>query len=146
VPLNTRELPVAGRMLHKMKHDLTGTLLMADGNYDSHVLHKYIACRGGFLITRSRGRAKHPVTRRQMGSARRLLIDLWDRSPKLMERVYHHRKQIERCFGNLACIPNLLNNLPKFVRGLPRVRRHVGAKTCLHHAHRQAKNAILVGL
>jgi len=140
MPLNTHELPVARQMLEAFAHDLTGTLVMADGNYDAHVLHKQIARRGGFLITHPRGKAKHPVTRRQMGPSRRLMIDLWDRCPELMERVYQHRKQIERCFGNMACTPGLLTSLPKFVRGLPRVRRFVGAKICLYHAHRMAKS------
>jgi Transposase DDE domain len=119
-------------------HDLNGILIFADGNYDAHVLHKDVARRGAFLITRPRGRAKHPVTRRQMGRSRRLLIDLWDRAPKLMKRVYHHRKQIERRFGNLSCTPGLLTSLPKFVRGIRRVRRFVGAKICLYHPHRMA--------
>ena len=48
-------------------------------------------------------------------------------------------RHVERRFGNLASIPGLLGALPKFVRGLPRVRRHVGAKICLYHAHRIAK-------
>lgn len=138
--LNTHELPVARQMLETLPHDLSGVLVMADGNYDAHVLHKQVARRGGFLITRPRGRAKHPVTRRQMGRSRRLMIDLWDRCPKLMKRVYHYRKQIERRFGNLSCTPGLLTSLPKFVRGLPRVRRFVGAKICLYHSHRIAKS------
>ena len=142
MPLNTHEMHVAGQMLTTgLRHDLNGVLVMADGNYDAHVFHKLVARRGGFLITRPRGRAKHPVTRRQMGPSRRLLIDLWDRHPRLMARVYQHRKHVERRFGNLASIPGLLGALPKFVRGLPRVRRHVGAKICLYHAHRLAKTA-----
>jgi len=140
LPLNTHEMPVARQMLAAFPHDLTGTLVMADGNYDAHVLHKQVARRGGFLITHPRGRARHPVTRRQMGHSRRLLIDLWDRCPQLMHRVYQHRKHIERRLGNLACTPGLLTSLPKFVRGLPRVRRFVGAKICLYHAHRMAKS------
>lgn len=140
MPLNTHEMPVARQMLAAIDHDLDGTLVMADGNYDAHVLHKQVARRGGFLITHLRGRAKHPVTRRQMGRSRRLLIDLWDRCPRLMKQVYRHRQQIERRFGNLACTPGLLTSLPKFVRGLPRVRRFVGAKICLYHAHRLAKS------
>ncbi len=142
MPLNTHEMPVAQQMLAVFPHDLTGTLVMADTNYDAHVLHKQVTRRGGFLITRTRGRAKHPVTRRQMGPSRRLLIDLWDQCPKLMKRVYHYRKHIERRFGNLACTPGLLTSLPKFVRGLPRVRRFVGAKICLYHAHRAAIKGI----
>jgi hypothetical protein len=140
LPLNMHEMPVARQMLAALPHDLAGTLVMADGNYDAHVLHKQVARRGGFLITHPRGRARHPVTRRQMGHSRRLLIDLWDRCPQLMQRVYQHRKHIERRLGNLACTPGLLTSLPKFVRGLPRVRRFVGAKICLYHAHRLAKS------
>jgi hypothetical protein len=137
--LNCHELPVAMVMLARLPFSLQGTLVMADGNYDSHVLHKYIDHRGGFLITRPRGRAKHPVTLRQMGRARRHLLRLWTTCPKTVQAVYHYRKGIERCFGNLACIAGLLGNLPKWVRGLARVRRYVGAKVCLYHAHRIAK-------
>ena len=138
-PLNAHEPPVARRLLAALPLDLAGVLVMADGNYDAHDLHKQLDARGAFLVTRPRGRAKHPVTRRQMGRSRRALIDLWDRCPALMDRVYRHRRQIERRFGNLSCTPGLLTGLPKFVRGLPRVRRFVGAKICLYHAHRMAK-------
>lgn len=141
MPLNTHELPVAQQMLAAIPHDLAGALVMADGNYDSHDLSKQVSSRGGFLITHPRGRAKHPVTRKQMGPARREMIDLWENHPKLMKRIYQERKQIERRFGNLACTPGLLTSLPKFVRGLARVRRFVGAKICLYHAHRIARFA-----
>jgi IS5 family transposase len=141
MPLNTHELPVAQQMLGTLKHDLNGVLVMADGNYDAAAFHKHIHARGGFLITAPRGKAKHPVTQRQMGPARRLLLQLWDHHPRLMKQVYHRRKAVERCFANLGAIPGLLNSLPKFVRGLARVRRYVGVKICLYHAHRIAKHA-----
>ena len=141
MPLNVHEMPVARHMLTQLGHDLTGALVMADGNYDAHVLHKDIARRGGWLITRPRGRAKHPVTRRQMGASRRTLIDLWDNAPRLMKAVYRHRRRIEGRFGNLTCIPGLLGPLPAFVRGLPRTRRWTGGKICLYHARRIAKSA-----
>jgi len=140
MPLNAHEMPVAQQMLAALRVNLTGVLVLADGNYDAHVLHKDVARRGAFLITKPRGRARHPVTLRQMGRSRRLLLDLWDRCPRLMDRVYQHRRQIERRFGNLACTPGLLTSLPKFIRGLPRVRRFVGAKICLYHSHRIAKS------
>jgi hypothetical protein len=116
---------------------------MADGNYDAHVLHKDIHARGGFLITRprrgghrrrERGQPGHAVTRRQMGVARRRLIDLWEQHPRLMWRVYRERQRIERVFGHLSCTPELLGPLPGFVRGLTRVRRWVGTKICLYHS------------
>lgn len=139
MPLNAHELPVARHLLAALPLDLAGVLVAADGNYDAHDLHKQLDARGAFLVTRPRGRAKHPVTRRQMGRSRRALIDLWDHCPKLMDRVYRHRRKIECRFGNLSCTPGLLTSLPKFVRGLPRVRRFVGAKVCLYHAHRMAR-------
>lgn len=142
MPLNTHEMPVARQMLRRLDHDLTGTLVMADGNYDAHVLHKDVARRGGFLVTRPRGRARHPVTRRQMGPARRLLIDLWDYCPGLMKRLYRHRRRVEGRLGNLTAIPGLLGPLPAFVRGLARTRRWAGSKICLYHARRIAKRQL----
>lgn len=142
MPLNRHEMPVARVMLEHLPPMPGGTLVFADGNYDSHVLHKEIAARGGWLITRPRGRARHPVTRRQMGSARRELIDLWDRQPELMERIYRQRSEIERVFGHLTCTPGLLGPLPGFVRGLARVRRWVGSKICLYHARCRAKTQL----
>jgi hypothetical protein len=140
IPLNRHEMPIARRMLDCSPSLVThGTRVLADGNYDAHVLHKDIARRGGWLITRPRGRARHPVTRRQMGSSRRQLIDLWDQAPQLMELVYRERLRIERVFGNLTSTPGLLGPLPAFVRGLPRVRRWVGTKICLYHARRAVK-------
>lgn len=142
MPLNKHEMYVARVMLEHLP--LTpGTIVMADGNYDAHVLHKDIHARGGFLITkpkrggarrRERGSRGHAVTRRQMGPARRRLIDLWEQHPRLMRQVYRERTRIERVFGHLTCTPGLLGPLPAFVRGLARVRRWVGAKICLYHA------------
>ena len=128
-PLNMHEMPVARRMLTCLP-DLSGVLVMADGNYDSHVLHKDVDTYGGWLITHPRGSAKHPVTLRQMGPARRLLLKMWESNPKLMRAIYKQRTAIERLFGNLS---NLLGPLPNCVRGLARVRRWAGAKICLFH-------------
>lgn len=147
MPLNRHEMPVARVMLAHLPLS-PGTIVMADGNYDAHVLHKDIHARGGFLITkprrggarrRERGNRGHAVTRRQMGVARRRLIDLWEQHPQLMRRVYRERTRIERVFGHLTCTPGLLGPLPAFVRGLARVRRWVGAKICLYHARQNAR-------
>lgn len=147
-PLNRHEMPVARVMLEHLPRPLVpGTIVMADGNYDAHVLHKDVDARGGWLITkprrgngtrrRGRGNLGHPTTRRDMGPARCRLIDLWERHPRLMSRVYRERTRIERVFGQLTCTPGLLGPLPAHVRGLARVRRWVGAKICLYHARKQ---------
>ena len=59
LPLNCNEMPVARRMLDD------GLLcpnarVLADANYDAHVLHKHVHARGARLICRLRGRARHP--------------------------------------------------------------------------------------
>jgi hypothetical protein len=47
-PLNTHEVHVATQMLTGgLRHDLRGVLVMADGNYDWHAFHKFIARAGG---------------------------------------------------------------------------------------------------
>lgn len=152
MPLNRHETPVARVMLAQLPQPLIpGTIVMADGNYDAHILHKDIYARGGWLITkprrggarrRRRGSRGHPVTRRQMGLARRRLIDLWEQCPELMRRVYRERARIERVFAQLTCTPGLLGPLPAFVRGLPRVRRWVGAKICLYHTQRPMRELV----
>lgn len=138
-PLNCHEMPIAREMIARIDRFASGTKVFGDGNYDSHVLHKEIDKRGGWLITRLRGRARHPVTLRQMGKARRDLIDLWDTHRQSMEALYRKRDHIERIFGQLTCIPGLLSPLPAFIRGLKRVRRWVGAKITLYHARLEAK-------
>ena len=141
LPLNRHETPVARELIDEGGLLTPGTLVFADGNYDAHVLHKQVDAAGGWLVCRPRrGGARrrvgggHPVTRRQMGPARRRLIDLWDQYPEAMEKVYRRRDHVERVFGHLACIPGLLGPLPAFVRGLARVRRWVTAKINLYHA------------
>lgn len=149
MPLNKHEMPIARVMLDHLPFS-PGTIVMADGNYDAHVFHKDIHARGGWLITkprrggarrRQRGSRGHAVTRRQMGLARRKLIDLWEQHPQLMRQVYRERTRIERVFGHLTCTPGLLGPLPAFVRGLTRVRRWVGAKICLYHARQNARQS-----
>jgi hypothetical protein len=128
--------------------DLQDVRVFADSNYDSHRMHKDIFARGGRLITKLRkGGAKkrqgagHEVTRRQMGEARRGMIDLWLRHPRLMLKLCQKRGHIERVFAWLSCWTGLLSPLPWFVRGLARVSRWVGAKISLYHALLKLKKA-----
>lgn len=142
VALNHHEMPVARVMLTHTPPLRPGSLVLTDGNYDSHVLHKDVHAHGGWMITRPRGRGKHAVTRRQMGPARRLLPDLSELDPQLIRRTYKERIRIEQVFGNNCVTPGLLDHLPSFVRGLPRVRRWVGAKIGLYHARLTAKSRL----
>lgn len=106
---------------------------MADGNYDAHKLHKDIARRGGWLWVKPRGIGHHPVTRRQMGAARRDLLAVWEQTPGQAKRIYHTRVHVERTFSNLTSYGGGLGPLPAFVRRLERGRRWGGAKIILYH-------------
>jgi len=134
-PMNEHEMPVARRMLAAMPADAftDRSLLLADGNYDAHILHKDLFGRGGALVTNLRGSAKHPVTLRQMGVARRELLALNQTHKSLVRMVLRHRIEIERTFSNLTSYGGGLGPLPSFVRRLPRVTRWVGIKIILYH-------------
>lgn len=143
-PMNEHELPVAHRLLASLPNGWFGprSLLLADGNYDSHDLHKHVDHAGGRLVTHVHPHrcATHPVTLRQMGRARRALLALHasDHRP-LLRQVARHRNTVELTFSNLTCYGGGLGPLPAFVRRLPRVTRWVGAKIILYHVRRQLR-------
>lgn len=133
-PMNEHEMPIARLMLDSFPPFSERSLLLADGNYDAHVFHKDVDARGGRLVTNLRGSARHPVTRRQMGKARRELVDLNKTHRPLVRMVQRYRNDIELTFSNLTAYGGGLGPLPAFVRRLPRVTRWVGVKITLYHA------------
>lgn len=142
--MNHDERNVAHEFIEALPASSQRYVLMADRNYDSHKLHKHAWQRNAFLITKPRGKARHPVTRRQMGPARRALIDAWRRNPAAMQQIYKQRNEVERGLGVLTCTSGLLGPLPGFVRRLQRVRRWVGVKIILYNARIGAlQNAVL---
>ena len=133
LPLDVHEMAVVGTILQEAVAVPDAAVFMADGNYDAAKLHKAVDGLGGRLYVRPRGKAKHPVTRRQMGPARRALIDAWERAPEACEWVYRQRLKVESTFSALCTAGGGLGPLPGFVRRLARVRRWVGAKVLLYH-------------
>jgi len=133
-PMNEHEMPIARLMLDSLPPFTERSLLLADGNYDAHVFHKDVDARGGRLVTNLRGRAEHPVTRRQMGRARRELLRLNQTHRPLVRMTLRHRNDIELTYSNLTSYGGGLGPLPAFVRRLPRVTRWVGVKITLYHA------------
>ena len=131
--LKSHEMRVARVIVSQLPIVPRGVIIMADGNYDSHVLHKDIHRRGGWLWLKPRGMAKHEVTLRQMGEARRELLKVWENAPKESERLHNVRVHVEGTFSNLTSYGGGLGPLPAFVRRLDRVRRWVGAKITLYH-------------
>jgi len=140
-PLNLHEMPVASELIAGVPPMTPGSLLLADGNYDAADFHKLVESRGGRLLTRPRGFARHPVTRRQMGAARREHNDLWERAYDLCHDVYKLRVAAEGILSALTSYGGGLGPLPAFVRRLPRVTRWVGAKIILYNARVTIKNA-----
>jgi hypothetical protein len=141
-PLNAAEQSVALEMLPHLPPAAADALALADANYDSAPLHKAAeaAAPGLRLLTplkgggRVTGDPRHPVTLRQMGRARRELVEAWDGHPDLARFVLKARPAVERTFGTLACTGGGLSCLPAWVRTLARVKRWVGAKIILHNA------------
>lgn len=111
-----------------------GTLVLADGNYDSGPLYQAIAGRQSMLLTRLRSAARAERQMRYMCPARRAAVILWENYTDACERTMKIRDKVERIFGALTCFGGGLAPLPAWVRRLPRVRRWVAAKIVIYHA------------
>ncbi len=131
-PINVAERAVARDLLDQNVGP--GVLALGDTQYDSSPLHTVCRLRGGRLLTPLRGRARSVDQVRRMDAGRRQLIALWDDQPKVMERLLHERKRIERAFATLGNAGEGLKGLPPWVRGLNKVRRWVTIKIIFYHA------------
>lgn len=150
-PLNIAEQTVAMELCDHLPPPASSdeALVMADGNYDSHLLHRKLAeCPAqAALLTPLKGQQRvgedghHPVTLRQMGPQRRELVSLWEQRPQLAEYLLKSRNNVEGVFSVLCVALGLNATLPAFVRRLERVRRWVGAKIILYHARLLAQEA-----
>lgn len=139
-PLNTGEVPIARLLVQQIRQPLSErSLTLADSNYDAYDLHKELDACGGRLLVPLRQDPKtgrrHPVSLRQMGPARRELIDVQHQHPHLVRLVYRQRVNAEGILGNLCGCGGGLTTLPPWVRRLRRVRRWVGGKIILYHAN-----------
>lgn len=118
------------------------SLVVTDGNYDDHELHTDVAGSGGRLLPGMRGLGQHPVTQRQMGPARRECVAAWGGEAAPLARMVHRRRiAVEQTFSGLCSRGGGLGPLPAWVRRLTRVRRWVGAKIILYHAHLRLRQA-----
>jgi hypothetical protein len=111
-----------------------GTLILADGNYDSGPLYQAIADRKSMLLTRLRSTKRSEKQLKQVCAARRAAIILWQDHAEVCEQTMKARDEVERIFGALTSFGGGLAPLPAWVRRLPRVRRWVTAKIIIYHA------------
>lgn len=143
--LNVAEQTVAAELLQHLPPLAPDALVMADSNYDSAPLQKRASSLGVCLIHPLKGQSQrgkdghHAVTLRQMGAARRSLVQAWDLQADLLNWTLKQRDEIERVLGVLVCTGGGLAALPAWVRTLERVRRWVGVKIILYNARIQAQ-------
>jgi len=140
--LNVHETHVTEAMCPHLPPQLTDALVLGDGNYDAADLHKRIELTGARLLVPLRGMAEHPVTLRQMGSARREQLKIVRDNPLAVKYVLKWRTQIERVFSTLSGHGGGLGPLPNWVRRLERVKRWVGCKIALYHGRLQHRNPV----
>jgi hypothetical protein len=139
-PLNVDERPMAMELMQHVPTFSDRSLILADSNYDTHDLHKAAHRLGARLLCEPRGKARHPVTLRQMGPARREMLQVLEHRPGLFRMVYRQRVNAEGILSNLCSYSGGLAPLPAWVRRLPRVRRWVGAKIILYHARLRVRS------
>jgi hypothetical protein len=141
--LNEDEKAAAMHLLPHLPPASPQALIFKDGNYGSAPLHKLAAevLPDARLVGPLKGQDRvgpeghHPVTLRQMGTARRELVAAWQRCPAAVELALRARDTVERVFGVLCCTAGGLGTaLPPWVRTLDRVRRWVGTKVILYNA------------
>ena len=130
LPANVGEPNTARESL--LPHAAPGSIIVADTNYDSRYLDEVAHEHGSLFIAPIRG--NRATTRSRTTPRRRRRVEMWERHPKLMEKVYRHRTIIERLFSVLVCTGEGLGELPTWVRGLPRVNLWVTAKIAIHNA------------
>jgi hypothetical protein len=111
-----------------------GTLVLADGNYDSGPLYQAIADRRSVLLTRLRSSKRSEKQLKQVCPSRLAAITLWQDCAEVCEQIMKTRDEVERIFGALTSFGGGLAPLPAWVRRLTRVRRWVTAKIIIYHA------------
>lgn len=125
-PLNVNERKPAGRLLPGLPRPIRR--VVADGNYDSSVLHRSLEDTHVRLYT--------PIMRNYAGPRthprRHLLLRLM-RHP-IGKRFHHKRDTIERTFARLGNIGFGFKGLPNWVRRLHRVTRWIWGKIMIYHA------------
>jgi hypothetical protein len=127
-PMSTSEKVMALRMLRGMPQL---AYVVADGNYDSNLLHATVAQRGGQLVAPLR---VSKVRRRQgRDTAGRARCAAMLEGPSPFGRdLLKSRNAIERFFGNADSHSEAMGDLPAWVRTHRRVRLWVHAKLIIN--------------
>lgn len=131
-PLNESEAVEALQLVEATTG--VGECVLADGLYDDGRLYENVEARGGLLIAGLRpSRLVRPPRAGRNSPARLRAVKLWQ--DHIARFIYRDRWKVELAFAHQSGYGGGLAPLPAWVRSLPRVRRWVGAKLILHHAH-----------
>jgi hypothetical protein len=137
-PLNEGEPNTARQFIDAI---IPGTLILADGNYDSGPLYQAVADHKSMLLTRLRNKSRSERQMKQMCPARQAAVILWEDNAQVCEETMKTRDGVERIFGALTSFGGGLAPLPSWVRRLPRVRRWVTGKIIIYHARLMLRRA-----
>lgn len=137
-PMNKDEREMARRMLRDLAQ--TGHLcgyLLGDKNFDSNDLFAQARAAGLQLAAPRRHGPGKGLGHRVQDPGRLRCRDLLENTVSEFGRDLHHRRgAIERSYGLAACTPELLTQLPPWVRRRHRVERWVQAKVVIQELHR----------
>ena len=112
----------------------SGSVVLADANYDSGKLYQAVEDRHSQLLTPLKGMVASASQLRRMLTARKRAMQWWQRFGQQCKELLKRRYDIERIFSAVCCFGGGLSPLPAWVRGLPRVQRWVSAKLIFYHA------------
>jgi len=148
--LNCGETLAAEALIAHMPMFSSQALVLGDGAYDSQRLYNALALKNAALLARPRGmnlkdieawkKGRHPKSK-ESGPVRNEAMAAWKNPPGPATWIYRQRIHVEGTLSNLCGFGGGLGPLPAWVRGLPRVRRWVGAKIILYHARFHARNS-----
>ena len=122
MPMNAAECTVAKTLLTALPRRIGSAFLLGDSGYDVNYLYTLASAQGWQLLAPQKNPGRGYGHRRHEPARLRGLALL--RTPE-GRAVYRKRTGIERHYGHYATRAEGLNELPKHVRRLRRVRHHV---------------------
>jgi hypothetical protein len=136
-PLNVDERKMARRMLRRLAGgNHGGGYLLADGNYDTSLVHDAAAAAAHQLLA-PRPRPGTGLGHRYNSRHRLRSIEMLESPARVSSfgtTLYEQRKQVERDFANLSSFGGGLTTLPPWARGIRRVRMWVWGKLIINAA------------
>lgn len=126
-PMSTSEKAMALRLLRSVPHL---AYVVADGNYDSNVVHATVSERGGQLVAPQR---VSKVRRQRWDTpGRRRCRSMLESPSQFGHELLKYRATIERFFGNADSHSEALGDPPAWVRTHRRVKLWVHAKLIIN--------------